>query len=977
MGSDAEYVREQLFRKRIGMLQSWIVFLLLAWVQPVLGDQSEWFYGTGPSQAWTWTPIVADNSFGFWVYGAEGTVDAMWFHGPVDANYKHGDPVPAGNALLGRVTLTEPSFWEEDTAYYVAKLGDTQLTEIQPVWVSVESSLGTTVYEYPVTVYVGPKLGWWPTFDVDWGQDLEYPRPPEFYLYWNKVFFGYIRGTDFSDGFSFPYFQVRFPTPWTMSFYNGEVGDTSKLLYAIDSAHPDHIGMGNVFFKQYVQGDSMSIWARIESGDMVLDSKAAYFETIEPEDVDLVFWPESIKSSDAGSEYVIQPEFNQRIFGTLNATLYWGESGDTSNSFFSIGGQDIPVLKITVPSESKQLWGRLQYGDLTIDTPTTTISPLPNTMPVIIDEPDDIALWNPAQEMTLHARRVTAVGGNLKFDWYAGESGDTSTPMPSRLSPLWEGNTRAMDVDKPEGATSYWVRVSNALGSVDSRTVRINDATQELVRFYNVPFRVRLRQKHLEWIALNPNSWRELWAYKSGYNSVFLMQETGYGQWRSIFLGNMGISGNRAPSLGFGQNDLKAAFNSLPSGRYKYRIYNGPQMVDSEEFTLVNEYLDGEVLETMPAAYPISTANEYTNGGLFEATIYCSHGMDTDTFRIYAGPIGDRSHAVEFSDYHTSVFQYGHGIGEPEDHYEFTFEWTATGHDLYWFEGATTNGDMVRSVLRYPDDIGANPTSILLPPGADIIPIPNLGTLPDVSNWKLGDHDNDGTDIQLPLKISAFTGAEIDLTFWNGDAEAVDSLNLEVDRGIGPLVLQESEYAAVTPQGRVVWTADVIGDLSKTEAYISADGISWQLIQEDAFEVNQGFMVPAGASHLRTIYWRDEMSSEAVYQLSWIDQSFLDFVEATKTVENTLVTERMGTFVDISGYPEIRHAELGWMWVHPLEEGLCFLGQTAPGRTDWNWTHPDVFPAIYNFGTQTWLYYWINGYGWFWDYSAQDWHSRN
>lgn len=958
-----------------------ISLLLLA--QPVHAlEEWEWFFPKNPSQyLYTWTPLVGNSAPDVQIRGAEGTADFLWFQGEYDPDYVHGDPTPEGNTLIKHETLPGPNRWEGENnewSFHISSLEYMQLDDIKPIWVSVECEFGTASYEFKwATIYWGPKTGWWPTYEMDWAMEMEFPELDRYYLSWSSNSDrSYIRGTDFSEGFSAPALNYRFRSPWTLTFYVGETGDTSQLLYEIDDRHPHNIGMGNVFFKDYVQQDPVRIWARMQNDELTLDTESILFETIEPEDIELTWWPESVKSADAGNEYVLRPEFNIAGFGIKESTLYWGETGDTTNPFLELGVESVPILKVTVPDEPRQLWGRLKTGNLEIDTPTTLISPLPKTAPVIIDEPDDIVLDWPEWEQYLIGRKVTAVGGNLTFEWFSGEAGDTSTPLNFRFSPLWDGNARFMDVTKPENSLAVWVRVSNELGSVDSRTMRVLGTFDQPVRFLRTPLRTRLRVSDMELVEQKAGSWKGLWGKMSTYQNVFLMRELEDGTWDSVYLDRFRMSGGDSdPYIGPSQKQLQGAFKSLPTGRYRYSVWAGGERHDSEPFTLVNEFLDEKVLEPYPAVYPVLAAKDYSNGGIFSASVYCSPVIDAKSMQMYAGAIGDRSKPVEFSSNYSRVNSRSYWRNQIPAEIVLQLEWAATGDDIYWLEAKTLEGDRVRSVLKYPTDLSVAPGNILLPPGADIIPIPNLDTLPDVSNWKLGDHDTAGTDIRLPLKITEFTGAAIDLTLWNESQEAVDSLNVEIGHSVPPPILQTSNYAVVTPGGRVLWTSDVIGDLTRTEAYIdTGDGV-WQFIQEDLQEINEGFIVPPEAVRLKTVYWREDSSSEATYELSRMPQSFIDNVEATKNVENTLLTDRMGTFVDISGYPEIRHAELGWMHVHPHEGGLIFLGETAPGRTDWNWTHPDIFPAIYSFGKQTWLYYWINGYGWFWDYSIQDWYQ--
>ncbi len=936
----------------------------------------DWLSVRSPSgYVYTWTPLNKRTAHGVTIREATGTVDVLWFQGSYDSGYVHGDPIPGGNRLLKHDTMSEPNQWEEDVPFYNSTLYGIQLVDTSPVWFSVDCAHGSTNRAYTIPIYHGPKTGWWPLYELDYGADLPIPQPTEVTyppIIWNRVAQGYIRGRDFSKEISIPYLTVRLSVPFTVTFYEGEAGDTANLLYSVQKTSGGPVAGVSVDFDNYVQSDSIKVWARAENADSIVDTEAVEFKTVELEEVELVNWPEKLTAADPGVEIVVRPKFNPEFLASTTGTLYWGESGDTSDPFLSMDPGGLPFMRLTVPSEEKQFWGRFLLGNEYVDTPTTVISPLPISQPAILDEPDDIIIWNPTFAGKLIANKVGAVGGNLQYEWFAGESGDVSTPLEYVFSPLWEGNTRYMDVTKPAGVTSIWARASNSMGSVDSRTVSVLDIREQPVRFFRTPIKARLRQKDLELIDLDPGSWRGFWGLQSGYSLVYLMHEFEGGYWDTVYREIFSLSGSDMPAMSFYRDELRPAFKSLPSGKYKYLIWYGSSYVESDPIELVNEYLDGEVMETAPGAFPVLPTKSFTKGGMFSASVKCTRVLDAESVQVYTGAIGDRTQPVKFTGNHSSVS--GQGSNRPE-YMDYEFEWVATGADVYWMEARTTEGDLVRSILKYPSDGTIDPGNILLPPGADIIPIPNLDSLPNVTEWKLGDEG--GTDFELPLKLTQFTGVNVDLALLDENSNTVDSLNLEVDHAVPPLILQMSDYAAVNPYGSVIWTADVVGDVTRSEFYASTDKLNWQLVQEDPFEVNEGIKVPTGTKYLKTVYWMDELSSEAIYRLEWIKQSFLDAVEATRTAENSLVTERMGTFVDISGYPEVRHSELGWMWVHPLQGGLLFIGDTAPGRTDWNWTHPDIYPAIYNFGRQTWLYYWINGYGWFWDYSSQDWYNLN
>ena len=62
------------------------------------------------------------------------------------------------------------------------------------------------------------------------------------------------------------------------------------------------------------------------------------------------------------------------------------------------------------------------------------------------------------------------------------------------------------------------------------------------------------------------------------------------------------------------------------------------------------------------------------------------------------------------------------------------------------------------------------------------------------------------------------------------------------------------------------------------------------------------------------------------------------------------------------------------MYTYAVGEVVLFYGETIPGRTDWHWMHPAYYPFFYNFGTESWVYYWVNSYGWFYDFGEGQWY---
>ena len=77
--------------------------------------------------------------------------------------------------------------------------------------------------------------------------------------------------------------------------------------------------------------------------------------------------------------------------------------------------------------------------------------------PKITSQPPATQIVNAGSAATIS---LSATGTDLTYQWYQGASGDTSKPVGS--------NSPSLTIPSLTSNTSYWVRVVNANGSVDS-----------------------------------------------------------------------------------------------------------------------------------------------------------------------------------------------------------------------------------------------------------------------------------------------------------------------------------------------------------------------------------------------------------------------------------------------------------------------------------------------------------------------------
>ena len=105
--------------------------------------------------------------------------------------------------------------------------------------------------------------------------------------------------------------------------------------------------------------------------------------------------------------------------------------------------------KLLVPSSGPQVFYRMKVRALV--SPSISSSP-----PAItgIEEGDSVTLT------------VASTGGGLTYQWYLGQSGDTSQAIQGATTQTYTSGALATD-------TSYWVKVTNVVGSINSQTAMV------------------------------------------------------------------------------------------------------------------------------------------------------------------------------------------------------------------------------------------------------------------------------------------------------------------------------------------------------------------------------------------------------------------------------------------------------------------------------------------------------------------------
>ncbi|HEX2747444.1 MAG TPA: immunoglobulin domain-containing protein [Verrucomicrobiales bacterium] len=155
-------------------------------------------------------------------------------------------------------------------------------------------------------------------------------------------------------------------------------------------------------------------------------------------------------------------ELHVTASGSPPFTFQWyrGNSGDTANPVAGAADETFTTPNLTA---NTTYWVRVTSPAGTVDSGTATITVV-NAPPSITTQPASTAINNGAT-----AQLSVAATGTPPFtyQWYRGASGDISAPVDGAT--LASFTTPALTA-----TTSYWVRVTNVLNSVDSNTAVVS-----------------------------------------------------------------------------------------------------------------------------------------------------------------------------------------------------------------------------------------------------------------------------------------------------------------------------------------------------------------------------------------------------------------------------------------------------------------------------------------------------------------------
>lgn len=161
--------------------------------------------------------------------------------------------------------------------------------------------------------------------------------------------------------------------------------------------------------------------------------------------------------------------------GDAPLTFQWyiGASGITSQP---IGGETRAAMTV-LPKVTTSYWVRVSNAcGPSVDSATAVVT---------VNGCPGVAITSQSTNTSIlqgghMALNVAANGGTLSFQWYAGPTGVTSSPL--------NGETRDTLNVTPQITSSYWVRVANSCGaSIDSNTITISVVPCDIPRIVIQP----------------------------------------------------------------------------------------------------------------------------------------------------------------------------------------------------------------------------------------------------------------------------------------------------------------------------------------------------------------------------------------------------------------------------------------------------------------------------------------------------------
>jgi Ig-like domain-containing protein len=190
---------------------------------------------------------------------------------------------------------------------------------------------------------------------------------------------------------------------------------------------------------------------------------APFQVSVEPPFVAL--FPGDSATFDVTTTHNPDTDFNSPIDISLIAPE--GITGSFTKTHFPAPGDGTSKLTLTV---SPDIFPATYRGITILGNGGDVSEGATVTVDVICDPPILLAINNPQSQTVKRGQTVTLTAkpeaGSVKYQWYSGHAGFTSTPIANATSQSF--TTPAIN-----SVQEFWVRITNACGSIDSQTATI------------------------------------------------------------------------------------------------------------------------------------------------------------------------------------------------------------------------------------------------------------------------------------------------------------------------------------------------------------------------------------------------------------------------------------------------------------------------------------------------------------------------
>lgn len=194
-------------------------------------------------------------------------------------------------------------------------------------------------------------------------------------------------------------------------------------------------------------------WMRVSNACGTATTQPMTIEVCDPAKVSTPPQPTTIIGGNRGSLAILAT-------GSDPITYEWfrGALGDTSNKETRCNGN----VCLVEPTETSDYWVRVSNKCGTDQSGPVTVTVVPPCTPPTVSAQPQPQTIDKDQEAVLN---VTAGGTTPHYQWYAGGRGDTQNPVTG---------AQASELRiRPAATTTYWVRITNSCGTIDSEAAKV------------------------------------------------------------------------------------------------------------------------------------------------------------------------------------------------------------------------------------------------------------------------------------------------------------------------------------------------------------------------------------------------------------------------------------------------------------------------------------------------------------------------